>query len=237
MMDQTQAQALAAFQERIGYRFKNEELLRRSLTHPSLQQDKPRTENNQRLEFLGDAVLQLIITERLHTLYPDEREGDLTRRRATLTRGAFLTGLARDLDVPAVLTVSAAERAVGGHERAAALEDAIEALVAAIYLDSDWETARTTILAWFGDIDAQISSFEHGSNPKGQLQELVQPRHGNDALTYRVARIDGPPHERRFEVEVLILDQVVGRGSGASKKEAEEEAARVALRDWPEKPA
>lgn len=230
-------QDLAAFQDRIGYRFRNEALLRHSLSHPSLQQDKLRTDNNQRLEFLGDAVLQLIVTERLHTLYPEEREGDLTRRRATLTRGAFLTGLARDLDVPSVLTVSAAERAVGGHERAAALEDAIEALVAAIYLDSDWETVRRVVLAWFGDVDAQIGTFEHGSNPKGQLQELVQPRHGNDALAYRVVKIDGPPHERRFEVEVAICEQVVGRGSGASKKEAEEEAARVALRDWPEKPA
>jgi ribonuclease-3 len=221
-----------AFQERIGHRFRDPELLRRALSHPSLQQDQPGADNNQRLEFLGDAVLQLVVTERLHTLYPEAREGDLTRRRATLTRGAFLTALARDFGVPDVLQVSQAERTAGGHERAAALEDAVEALAAAIYLDSDWATARSVLLAWFGEIDEQIRRFETGANPKGQLQELVQPQHGNSALAYRVAAVAGPPHERRFEVEVLLQDKVVGRGSGASKKEAEEAAAREALRDW-----
>jgi ribonuclease-3 len=224
---------LEEFQDRIGHRFRDPTLLLRALTHASLQQDRPGVENNQRLEFLGDAVLQLVITERLHTLYPAEREGDLTRRRATLTRGAFLTALARDLGVPRVLQVSDAERTAGGHERPAALEDAIEALAAAIYLDGDWVTTRRVLLAWFGDIDERIAAFEHSQNPKGQLQELVQPRHGNTAITYRVAGTDGPPHERRFEVEVLIRDRVVGRGMGASKKEAEEAAAHEALRHWP----
>jgi ribonuclease III len=214
---------LAEFQDRIGYRFRD----------PALQQDQPGVENNQRLEFLGDAVLQLVITERLHTLYPAEREGDLTRRRATLTRGAFLTALARDFGVPRVLRVSDAERSAGGHERPAALEDAVEALAAAVHLDSDWETTRRVVLEWFGDIDERVGAFEHGQNPKGQLQELVQPRHGNTAISYRVASIDGPPHERRFAVEVLIHENVVGRGTGASKKEAEEAAAREALRHWP----
>lgn len=224
---------LAAFQERIGHRFRDRRLLERALSHPSLQQDEPGAENNQRLEFLGDAVLQLVVSERLHTLYPEDREGDLTRRRATLTRGAFLTSLARSFDMPRVLRVSQAERSAGGHERPAALEDAIEALVAAIYLDSDWETTRRVLLGWFGDIDERIRTFERGANPKGELQELVQPRHGNNALAYRVANIEGPPHERRFEVEVLIHGRVVGRGTGASKKEAEEAAAREALQHWP----
>ncbi len=224
---------LIAFEERIGHRFKDRALLECALAHPSLQQDEPGAENNQRLEFLGDAVLQLVVTERLHALYPDEREGDLTRRRATLTRGEFLAALARGFEVPRVLRVSQAERGTGGHERAAALEDAIEALVAAVYLDSGWENTRSVLLTWLGDIDERIRTFEHGSNPKGELQELVQPRHGNNALAYRVVNIDGPPHERRFEVEVLIRDNVVGRGTGASKKEAEESAAREALRHWP----
>jgi ribonuclease-3 len=227
------AQELVEFQERIGYRFRDASLLQRALAHPSLQQDEPGADNNQRLEFLGDAVLQLVVTERLHTLYPEEREGDLTRRRATLTRGAFLTALARDFGVPRVLRVSQAERAVGGHERPAALEDAVEALVAAIYLDSDWEATRLVVLRWLGDLDERLRAFEHGQNPKGQLQELVQPRHGNTALAYRVIGVNGPPHDRRFEVEVLIHDEVVGRGEGASKKEAEESAAREALRHWP----
>jgi ribonuclease III len=226
-------QDLAAFEVRTGYQFRDRALLARALSHPSRQQDESGADNNQRLEFLGDAVLQLVVSERLHTLYPEEREGDLTRRRATLTRGAFLTALARDFGVHQVLRVSQAERSVGGHERPAALEDAVEALVAAIYLDSDWETVRRVVLGWLGDIDARVSAFEHGANPKGQLQELVQPRHGNNALSYRVANVGGPPHERRFEVEVLIHEGVVGRGVGASKKEAEEAAAREALRHWP----
>lgn len=224
---------LEAFQDRIGYRFRNRDLLRESLAHPSLQQELPAAENNQRLEFLGDAVLQMIITEKLHALFPGEREGALTRRRALLTRGAFLTQLARTLGIDGVLRVSAPERAARGHERPAALEDATEALVAAIYLDSDWETTRRTVLAWFGDLSATEETLGGRQlNPKGRLQELVQPRHGNDALSYRTAGISGPPHDRRFEAEVLFRDAVIGRGSGVSKKEAEEAAACEALRTW-----
>jgi len=224
---------LDAFQERIGHRFRDPALLQRALAHPSIQQEEPGAENNQRLEFLGDAVLQLVVTEQLHMRYPDEREGDLTRRRATLTRGEFLAALARDFKVPRVLRVSAAERGMGGHERPAALEDAVEALVAAIFLDSDWDTTRRVLLGWLGNVDERIRTFDHGANPKGELQELVQPRHGNTALSYRVTSIEGPPHERRFEVEVLIRENVVGRGAGNTKKEAEEAAAREALRHWP----
>lgn len=220
-------------QARIGHVFRDRSLLESSLTHPSVQQEQGGVAHNQRLEFLGDAVLQLVITERLHALFPDEREGALTQRRATLIRGAFLAGIALDLGLDRVLRVSAAERAAGGHRREAALEDAVEALVAAIFLDGGWETARKVVLGWFGDLHDHLGRNEQRINPKGRLQEHFQPRHGNSALAYRVVREEGPPHERTFEVEVLLLDRVIGRGAGPSKKEAEENAAREALRALP----
>lgn len=221
--------ALDDFQDRLGHHFESRRLLERSLTHASVQQDDPEAENNQRLEFLGDAVLQLVVSEELHSLYPEEREGELTRLRAMLTRGSFLADLARSLGVHEVLRVSAAERASGGHERNAALEDAMEALAAAVYLDAGWETARRVVLVWLGDITARLSAPQD-TNPKGRLQELVQPRHGNSALAYRLMATEGPPHRRRFEVAVMLFDRELARGGGASKKEAEEEAARAALR-------
>lgn len=226
--------ALAAFEDRLGHRFTHRGLLERSLTHASVQQEAPQAENNQRLEFLGDAVLQLVVSEELHSLYPEEREGELTRRRAILTRGSFLADLARRLGVHEVLRVSAAERATGGHEREAALEDAMEALAAAVYLDAGWETARRVLLAWLGDLEAHLVGSDREANPKGRLQELVQPLHGNSALAYRLISMDGPPHRRRFAVAVTLFDDELARGEGASKKEAEEEAARAALRAWSE---
>jgi ribonuclease-3 len=224
---------LREFEKRIGYTFRDQSLLKKSLTHPSTRQDHPEVETNQRLEFLGDAVLQLVVTEQLHALYPEEREGPLTSRRASLTQGAALAQLARDLGIEQVLQVSSAARAEGGHERLAALEDATEAVAAAVYLDSDWQTAKRVVLGWFGDIDHRLNSIDDEMNPKGRLQELVQPEHGNSALTYTVIGMDGPPHDRTFKVQVSLLERPLGTGTGGSKKEAEEGAAREALQNWP----
>lgn len=223
--------SLLAFQDRIGHHFESRRLLERSLTHASVQQEDPEVEINQRLEFLGDAVLQLVVSEELHSLYPEDREGELTRRRAALTCGSFLAGLARQLGVHEVLRVSAAERASHGQEREAALEDAMEALAAAVYLDAGWEKARQVVLDWLGNIETHLAGSEHETNPKGRLQELVQPEHGNSALAYKLIATDGPPHRRRFEVAVMLFDDELARGTGASKKEAEEDAARAALRN------
>jgi ribonuclease-3 len=231
----TSVRDLEKFQERIGYVFRNRKLLDLCLTHPSVQQDEAGAEHNQRLEFLGDAVLQLIVTEKLHALFPDEREGRLTARRATITRGVFLTDLARELGLGRVLRVGMAERAAGGHERAAALEDAVEALVAAIYLDSDWETIRGVVLGWLGDFHQRLARYDTRINPKGRLQELIQPRHGNSALRYRLVQEGGPAHAKVFETEVSLFDVVLGRGSGSSKKESEERAAAEALQRWEER--
>jgi ribonuclease-3 len=220
---------LSALQERIGHPFREPTLLNRAVTHPSLLQDRPDlSESNQRLEFLGDAVLQLILTEALFDLYPGEREGVLSKRRAALANGTFLAGLAREIGLEAALQLGASEESTGGRTRAAALEDAFEALIGAIYLDSDIDTVRRVVLGIYGDLPRRLATVEV-ENPKGRLQELVQPLHGNTALRYDVLHVAGEDHAREYEVAVFLLDRQLGTGRGKSKKQAEEGAARAAL--------
>ncbi len=226
-MDLSQT-TLNAFEKQIGYSFNNKDLLIESLTHSSFSPEK---QNNQRLEFLGDAVIHLILTKKFFDEYPTEREGILSRYRTTLTRGSFLTHLALKLGIDKILQVSVAEKSAQGHLRPAALEDALEALVGAIFTDSGSNLDKTTdiILSWYDDISIHLQDQEQDLNPKGRLQEIIQPRHGNDALSYVVVRMEGQPHDREFEVEVFLLGKSLGSGTGKSKKEAAEEAARQAL--------
>jgi ribonuclease-3 len=229
--------SLEQLQQRLGYTFRDPELLLCAVTHPSYLQDHPRvTENNQRLEFLGDAVLQLVLTEKLFQLYPNEREGDLSRRRSALAKGAFLAQLGRDLGLDRCLRLGISEVSTGGQNRASNLEDACEAIFGAIYLDSDWLTARRVMLAIFGDLNTRLEAVGDLHNPKGRLQELVQPNYGNGAVRYEVIRTEGGDHERRYFVEVYFLDKPLGQGSGSSKKLAEEAAARAALETLKSKP-
>lgn len=222
--------ALANFEARIGHTFRQRPLLECAITHPSYLQDHPATpESNQRLEFLGDAVLQLVLTEALFSLFPQEREGVLSRRRAALANGAFLSRLAKEIGLDAVLRLGASEESTGGRQRAAALEDALEALVGAVYLDSDLATARAMLLGLYGPLADRLAGVENFDNPKGRLQEIVQPLHGNNALRYEVTRINGEDHAREYEVAVHLLDRPLGSGRGSSKKTAEEAAARAAL--------
>lgn len=219
-----------ALQKRLSYHFKNTALLSEALTHASYLQDHPKTgAHNQRLEFLGDSVLHLVLSEALFHEFPLEREGVLSRRRAGLTKGEFLWRLAHDLGVDAGLHLGQSEEDAGGRQRASILEDAFEAIVGAIYLDSDYATARKVILHWYGSLSARLALSESGENPKGQLQELVQPEHGNNALRYDVLDATGPKHAREYEVSVSLNGEPLGTGKGSSKKAAEEEAARVAL--------
>jgi ribonuclease III len=219
-----------ALQARIGYRFRDAALLERALTHASWLQDNPSSPgNNQRLEFLGDSVLQLVLTEALYGLFPEDREGELTKRRAILGKGEFLSRLARETGVDSCLRLGANEEATGGRGRDAALEDAFEALVGAVSLDGGLENARKAVLGIYGDIPGRLAALEDHANPKGRLQEIVQPAHGNQALRYEVLAAEGADHERMFEVAVYLLERRIGSGRGPSKKVAEEEAARAAL--------
>ena len=220
---------LSQLQTRIGYVFRDSALLETAVTPPSWQQDHPGVkESNQRLEFLGDAVLQLLLTEALFQLLPRGREGELSQARASLTKGVFLAQLAREIGLEACLLLGGSEEAGGGRTRASALEDAFEALVGALYLDSDLATARRVVLALYGPLPARLAR-EAADNPKGRLQELVQPRHGNNALRYDVTRVEGADHARAYEVSVFLLTRHLGTGRGTSKKLAEEAAALVAL--------
>jgi ribonuclease-3 len=228
---------LKRLQDRIGYDFRDPALLERALTHASWMQDNPAaTGNNQRLEFLGDSVLQLILTEALFSLYPDDREGDLTKRRAVLSKGEFLSRLAREIGLESCLRMGANEVATGGRNRDAALEDAFEALVGAISLDGGLEAARKVAFRIYGGIPGRLGDLEGDANPKGRLQEIVQPDHGNQALRYEVLATEGADHERKYEVAVYLLERRLGSGKGPSKKVAEEEAARAALSALSEAP-
>lgn len=213
---------LDALQQRLGHRFEQPRLLLRALTHRS---GSP--EHNERLEFLGDAVLQIVTADALFRLYPEAREGLLSKRRAVLVNRAMLAHLARELGLDTALRFGKGE--TRGRELPSALSDAFEAVVGSIYLDSDFATARDFVLRAFGDLAARLESTEDADNPKGRLQELVQPLHGNHALRYETVRADGEQHAREYEVIVYLNDQPLGTGRGTSKKVAESEAARVAL--------
>jgi ribonuclease-3 len=221
---------LDALQARIGHRFRDPSLLERALTHASWLQDDPLSPgNNQRLEFLGDSVLQLVLTESLFSLYPDDREGELTKRRAVLTRGRFLASLAREIGLDLCLRLGANEEASGGRGRDAALEDAFEALVGAAHLDGGITASRALVAKVYGDLGGRLAALVGAANPKGRLQELVQAVHGNGALRYELLSADGADHRRTYEVAVYLVDRRLGAGRGGSKKAAEEEAARAAL--------
>jgi len=222
--------SLEALQERLGYQFRNKNLLEEALTHPSFaQQERHRVPHNQRLEFLGDAVLSLILAERLFYDLPGEREGELARARSALGKGELLATLARKLGLPACLRLAKGDVAAGGREWMSSQEDAFEALIGGVYLDSDYPTARDVVLRWFGDLDELRAELLTGDNPKGRLQEWLAQRGLAQAHTYRLRQTTGPDHAKVFQVELVVRDEVLGEGAGRSKKEAEEQAARTAL--------
>jgi ribonuclease-3 len=223
---------LALFEEKIGYTFADKALLRMALTHPSWAQQHAGEENNQRLEFLGDSVLSLILARELFDRMPHKREGVLTRSRAALAKRALLSTLAVELGIDAAIRLSDAEERNGGRQRQSILEDALESVAGAVYLDSNFDTVRRVVLIWYGDLGERLSHILGSHNPKGQLQELVQPTRGNEAISYVTIGEEGPPHLRTFRVKVVIQGVTMGEGTGSSKKEAEENAAREALAKW-----
>lgn len=218
-------------EERIRHEFRQPQLLTEALTHPSVRHEKQRAHSdNQRLEFLGDAVLQLVITEHLFQVFAEAGEGRLTTRRARLVSRESLQAHARRLDLGRHLLLGRGEEASGGRERASTLADAFEALLGAIYLDSDLETVRLFILA---EMQEQLGRLEEEPleiNPKGQLQELLQaisPR----SPVYELLAQAGREHEKTFSVQVRWEGMVLGAGEGRSKKMAETAAALAALRE------
>ncbi len=221
---------LLALQQRLAYTFRDPQLLVHAVTHPSFLHEHPEeTESNQRLEFLGDAILQLIVTEELFRQYPADREGALSKNRSALAKGLFLSELARQIGLAACLRLSASEEQTGGRDRAIALGDAFESLVGAIYLDSDLATTRRVVLLLYGSFADLLAAMRPSDNPKGQLQELVQPVHGNHAIRYEVYATYGEDHNREYDIQIFFNNEPLGIGHGKSKKSAEEAAATIAL--------
>lgn len=220
----------------LGYTFKNKNLLVKSLTHPSfLLRSSDQINNNQRLEFLGDAVIQLALTEALYGQFPEAREGKLTKIRSGYARGDYMAQIAGRLGLDKYLLLKDRDRNAGIGEKDSALGDAFESVMGAVYLDSDWETARTLILKLYDNL--KESPVEKGviSNPKGVLQEMIQPELGNNAIRYETIAQDGKSHERVFEVAVFCNDKKLGVGKGRNKKEAAEAAATKAIAQYSKK--
>lgn len=220
---------VTALEERIGYQFRDESLLAEALTHPSLGHETQRRHfDNQRLEFLGDAVLQLVITEQLFRQFAGEAEGQLTKLRSRLVSRDALKRHAVAFDLGKFLMLGRGEEASGGRQRSSTLADAFEALIGAIYLDSDLETARQFILrAAAGELE-QIKRQPTDVNPKGQLQELLQSISPSSPV-YEVVSQSGPEHAKHFVVRAVWEGVSLGEGSGHSKKEAETAAAAEAM--------
>jgi ribonuclease-3 len=224
-------------EQRLGYHFRNQALLKQALTHPSLTHEKQRYhEDNQRLEFLGDAVLQLVITEYLFAHFPREQEGRLTKLRARLVSRDALKTHAQALDLGRHLLMGRGEEASGGRTRASTLADAFEAIIGAIYLDSDFATAREFVLRETQAALELVREAPVDINPKGQLQEILQSI-AMRGPTYEVVSATGPEHAKTFVVEVHWEGNVLGCGTGSSKQAAEVEAASNALEGklWEEK--
>jgi ribonuclease-3 len=229
---------VSPLEEHIGYKFRNSLLLAEALTHPSVGHETQRYHfDNQRLEFLGDAVLQLVITEYLFRHFGGEAEGQLTKLRSRLvSREALKTHAAR-LDLGGYLLIGRGEEASGGRERTSTLADAFEALIGAIYLDSDLETAKKFILEQARIDLEQIIAEPVDINPKGQLQELLQSISPTSPV-YELLSQSGPEHDKTFVVQAVWEGILLGRGSGRSKKQAETAAALEAmkLKRWEQKP-
>lgn len=220
---------LADLQARLGYAFRDENLLRLALTHPSVAHEKGAVmEHNQRLEFLGDAVLQLVLTRELYEKFPAFDEGPLTKSRAKLVNRRTLAIHGRAITLGDHLILSRGEEAHGGRERSSALADAFESVIGAIFLDGGYEAAREFILREFRPTLSEMGAPPVLENPKGELQELLQAK-SPDAPKYHVISATGPDHDRVFECTVHHGGVELARGAGKSKKAAESEAALNAL--------
>ncbi len=219
---------LRALEQRIGYRFRDLALLDRALTHTSrANEDLTGTvRHNEALEFLGDAVLGLVVTDLLHRRDPEGPEGAKSRTRAHLVAAPTLATRAEEIGLPELLLLGRGEEKTGGRKKAALWADAYEALVAALYLDGGLEAAHRFVRDEFArDLeDAAPRVHDH----KSVLQELLQGR-GQPVPDYPVSAEEGPSHRRRFRVQCVIEGRVVSEGEGFSKKEAQQEAARKAL--------
>lgn len=219
----------------LDYSFNTLELMHEAFTHPSfVSEQKVKQPHNQRMEYLGDAVIELIVTKSLYNNFPDLQEGAMSQRRAALTNQQGLASLAQFLKLSDYLALGRGEKRNGGASRPSNLCDVFEALIASIYLDSSFEEAervfwRVVDLAGF-DLENAIEHF----NPKGALQEYTQSRF-HKLPTYEQVSVSGPQHQPLYQVQIVFEGEVLSKGEGTSRSKADEAAARLALKVLKEK--
>jgi ribonuclease III len=216
-------------EKKIGYCFHNAELMSRALHHRSFVNEMPdgNLKDNERLEFLGDAVLNLVIGHLLMQHYPDLQEGELSRMRAGLVNEDQLAAVARRIDLGSFLQLGKGEIQSNGHEKNSILANAFEALLAAVYLDGGFQNVFEVIRAHFSKKIESISALSARKDHKSRLQELVQSTH-HVTPQYRIVQVSGPDHDKTFTMRISIGELTV-EGEGKSKKAAEQDAARKAL--------
>ena len=222
--------SLTSLEARLGVTFRDRDLLLAALTHPSYANEHASdlTPTNERLEFLGDAALSLVVAETLYERFPDVQEGRLTEWRAYVVQGPTLSRIARErIDLGPYLRLGRGEEQTGGRERDGNLERGCEAIIGALYLDQGIEAVREFVTRLLAEEFETLASAAAILNAKGTLQELAQEAKGRPE--YVVVSQDGPDHSRRFEVEVRMDGVPLGRGRGGSRQEAEKQAALEAL--------
>ena len=220
---------LHQLEQRLGYQFKDQQLLRAALYHSSYANEH-RTmgiSSNERLEFLGDAVLGFVSADFLYRKHPDLPEGELTRIRAALVCERTLSVIARSLDLGRYLLMGHGEEQTGGREKPSILADAMEAVLAAVYVDGGYEAARGVIRVLFQE-EERLTAWR-GQDDKSALQEYTQAN-GLDLPAYEIVAQSGPDHDRRFTAQVSVQGRAVATGEGNSKKAAEQAAAKAALK-------
>ena len=213
---------LKELQENLGYKFNDISFLEEALTHSSYANENPHVESNERMEFLGDAVLSIVSAEFLYLNYPNTPEGKLSKMRAGMVCTSALAGYATELDLGNFILLGKGEIHVGGEKRPSILENTFEAVIAAIYLDGGMENAKKFVLRFLKEEHKSFKDY------KTQLQEVVQ-QNPEEKLSYVITAETGPDHDKTFEAEVHLNSNVIGKGTGKTKKQAEQEAAREAL--------
>jgi ribonuclease-3 len=212
----------------LGIEFRNEAVYKEALTHKSFAAEHRLPYDNQRLELLGDAVVQIILTNYLYRRYTDLQEGDLTKIRSAMVNQDALAQFARDISLGSFLMLGRGELELNGQDRDSTISDAFESLIGAVYLDHGLKAATDLFLPILLKNYPDPAESLHEINPKGILQEYTQQK-AQGVPQYRVVAVTGPAHAPQYEVEVLIKDKVIARGTASSHKLAEREAARAAV--------
>lgn len=232
--DVSYASLVESLERKINYQFSNQDLLQTALSHKSYANEftrkfKRKFENNERLEFLGDAVLDLAMSEMLMQKFPEDTEGALSKKRASLVNEDLLAKIAHDLELESCMLLGRGEKATGGQSKPRLLACAVEAVIGAIFRDSNYVKAKEVVVALFADyIEALNPNLDYEKDFKTRLQELCQQKF-LVLPTYEITHEIGPAHATNFTSEVQLSGRWISRGSGCSKKAAEQDAAKNAL--------